>query len=86
MSKIGVNTWVWTSPVTTDEFARLAPHVARMGFDVIEVGIESTSDLDYRRGAAVIEIARALDADLDQVEPHLGDDRRQPAELRRIHR
>jgi D-psicose/D-tagatose/L-ribulose 3-epimerase len=53
MSQIGVNTWVWTSPVTTDEFGRLAPHVARMGFDVIEVGIEGTSDLDYRRGAAI---------------------------------
>jgi D-psicose/D-tagatose/L-ribulose 3-epimerase len=56
MAQIGVNAWVWTSPVTTDEFARLAPQVAGMGFDVIEVGIEGTSDLDYRRGA---EIAKA---------------------------
>src|SRR5687768_17768605 len=46
-------------PYTTlfrSEFGRLAPLVARMGFDLIEVGIESTSDLDYRKAA---EIARA---------------------------
>jgi len=56
MAQIGVNAWVWSSPVHTEEFGRLAPIVARMGFDLIEVGIESTSDLDYRRAA---EIARA---------------------------
>ena len=56
MAQIGVNTWVWTSPVTTEEFARLAPHIAGMGFDLLEIGIEGTSDLDYRRGA---EIAKA---------------------------
>ena len=56
MAQIGVNAWVWSSPVHTEDFGRLAPIVARMGFDLIEVGIESTSDLDYRKAA---EIARA---------------------------
>jgi D-psicose/D-tagatose/L-ribulose 3-epimerase len=56
MAQIGVNAWVWSSPVNTAEFGRLAPIVAKMGFDLIEVGIESTSDLDYGRAA---EIARA---------------------------
>jgi D-psicose/D-tagatose/L-ribulose 3-epimerase len=56
IAQIGVNAWVRTSPVTTDEFARLAPQIARMGFNIIEVGIEGTSDLDYRRG---VEIAKA---------------------------
>ena len=56
MAQIGVNAWVWTSPVNTDEFGRLAPMVKRMGFDLIEFGIESTSDLDYARAA---EVARA---------------------------
>lgn len=56
MAQIGVNAWVWSSPVHTEEFGRLAPQVARMGFDLIEVGIESTSDLDYGKAA---EIARA---------------------------
>jgi D-psicose/D-tagatose/L-ribulose 3-epimerase len=39
MAQIGVNAWVWTSPVTTEEFGRLAPMVKRMGFDLIEFGI-----------------------------------------------
>jgi D-psicose/D-tagatose/L-ribulose 3-epimerase len=56
MAQIGVNAWVWSSPVNTAEFGRLAPIVAGMGFDLIEVGIESTTDLDYGRAA---EIAKA---------------------------
>jgi D-psicose/D-tagatose/L-ribulose 3-epimerase len=56
MAQIGVNAWVWTSPVNTDEFGRLAPRISKMGFDLIEFGIEGTSDLDYSRAA---EIARA---------------------------
>ena len=56
MAQIGVNAWVWTSPVNTEEFGRLAPMVKRMGFDLIEFGIESTTDLDYARAA---EVAKA---------------------------
>ncbi|MEP6592760.1 MAG: sugar phosphate isomerase/epimerase [Acidobacteriota bacterium] len=56
MAQIGVNAWVWSSPVDTAEFGRLAPIVKEMGFDLIEVGIESTSDLDYTKAA---QIARA---------------------------
>ncbi len=54
MAQIGVNAWVWSSPVNTTELARLAPIVKGMGFDLIEVGIESTTDLDYRQGAAIV--------------------------------
>lgn len=53
MAQIGVNAWVWTSPVTTAEFETLAPKVARMGFDLIEVPLESLSDLDFPRAAAI---------------------------------
>jgi D-psicose/D-tagatose/L-ribulose 3-epimerase len=56
MAQIGVNAWVWTSPVNTVEFGRLAPMVKRMGFDLIEFGVESTTDLDY---ATASDIARA---------------------------
>ena len=49
MAQIGVNAWVWTSPVNTAEFGRLAPMVKKMGFDLIEFGIEGTIDLDYAR-------------------------------------
>ncbi|HLE14838.1 MAG TPA: sugar phosphate isomerase/epimerase [Anaerolineales bacterium] len=52
--KFGVNTWVWTSPLTTEELEKLAPHVKQMGFDWIEVPLESLDDLDHRRGAEII--------------------------------
>lgn len=52
--KFGVNCWVWVSPTTTEELAKLAPKVKAMGFDWIEMGIEGTSDLDYATGAKII--------------------------------
>ena len=52
--RFGVNTWVWTSPLTTAELEWLAPHVRKMGFDWIEIPIEAVGDLDYERGAAII--------------------------------
>jgi D-psicose/D-tagatose/L-ribulose 3-epimerase len=76
MSQIGINAWVWTSPVTTEEFTRLAPMVARMGFDLIEIGIEGTSDLDYRRGAEIakanglrVGVCAAMGPDRDLIHP-----------------
>ncbi len=51
--KFGVNTWVWVSPTTTQEFAMLAPKVKAMGFDIIEVGIEDTSALNYKEAAII---------------------------------
>ena len=52
--KFGVNTWVWTSPLTNAELEKLAPRVAGMGFDWIEVPLESLDDLDPARGSAII--------------------------------
>lgn len=52
--KFGVNAWVWTSPVTTEELAALAPKVAGMGFDILEVPLEGLDDLDHARGAAIL--------------------------------
>ena len=74
MAQIGVNAWVWTSPVNTEEFARLAPMVKRMGFDLIEFGIESTSDLDYPRAAEIaktnglgVSVCAAMGPDRDLI-------------------
>ncbi|MEO5886413.1 MAG: sugar phosphate isomerase/epimerase [Anaerolineales bacterium] len=53
--KFGVNTWVWTSPLTATELEKLAPLVAGMGFDWIEVPLEGLDDLDPVRGAAIIK-------------------------------
>jgi sugar phosphate isomerase/epimerase len=52
--KFGVNSWVWTSPLTTEELEKLAPKVAEMGFDILEVPLEGLGDLDYERGAEIL--------------------------------
>ena len=79
MAQIGVNAWVWSSPVHTEEFGRLAPIVARMGFDLIEVGIESTTDLDYRHAAEIakanglaVGVCAAMGPDRDLIHPDDG--------------
>jgi D-psicose/D-tagatose/L-ribulose 3-epimerase len=51
----GVNTWVWTSPLTTEELERLAPIVAGMGFDWLEVPLEGLDDLDTIIGAEILK-------------------------------
>jgi D-psicose/D-tagatose/L-ribulose 3-epimerase len=50
----GVNSWVWTSPTTTERFSELVPKVRALGFDAIEFGIEDEGALDYREGAAIL--------------------------------
>jgi D-psicose/D-tagatose/L-ribulose 3-epimerase len=72
--QIGVNGWVWTSPVNTEAFTELAPKVARMGFDLFEFGIESTSDLDYARAAGIarenglgVSVCAAMGPDRDLI-------------------
>jgi D-psicose/D-tagatose/L-ribulose 3-epimerase len=52
--QIGVNAWVWTSPLTTEELEKLAPWVRQMGFDLIEVPLEGLEDMDHTRGAEII--------------------------------
>jgi D-psicose/D-tagatose/L-ribulose 3-epimerase len=54
MMHFGVNAWVWSSPVTTDELAKLAPLVKGMGFDWIEIPLETIGDMDYAQGAQII--------------------------------
>jgi D-psicose/D-tagatose/L-ribulose 3-epimerase len=74
--QFGVSTWLWTSPLSTDELARLATHVAGMGFDMIEVPIEGTDDLDYARAARVVRdaglavsVCAAIGPDRDLIHP-----------------
>ncbi|MFB4271588.1 sugar phosphate isomerase/epimerase family protein [Nonomuraea sp. GTA35] len=54
MFSIGVNTWVWVSPLTDDDLARLAPRVAGWGFDVIELPVEQPGDWDPDKAAALL--------------------------------
>ena len=74
MAQIGVNAWVWSSPVNLEEFSRLAPHVAQMGFDLLEVGIEGIHDLDYEKAAKVardhglaVSVCAAMGPDRDLI-------------------
>jgi len=53
--KIGVNTWVWTSPLNDDEVANLIPKVAGMGFDWIEFPLESVDEFDYQKAASMLD-------------------------------
>lgn len=41
---IGANLWIWDSPVTTDVIRYRAPQVAAMGFDMVELPLESPAD------------------------------------------
>ncbi|MFC4627621.1 sugar phosphate isomerase/epimerase family protein [Promicromonospora alba] len=51
---VGVNTWVWTSPLTDRSLADLAPRVADWGFDVLELPVERLGDWDPPRAAQVL--------------------------------
>jgi D-psicose/D-tagatose/L-ribulose 3-epimerase len=74
--KIGVNTWVWVSPLTTAELEWLAPHICQMGFDWIELAIEDCSLVDYQKAKQIIQdnglgvsVCAALGPDRDLIHP-----------------
>lgn len=52
--KFGINGWVWTSPVNTEQIEILAPRVKQMGFDLFEVPLETIGDIDAGRGAEIL--------------------------------
>jgi D-psicose/D-tagatose/L-ribulose 3-epimerase len=43
---LGVNTWVWSSPLTDGNAPGLLRHVADLGFSAVEIPLESAGDLD----------------------------------------
>ncbi|RKN10623.1 sugar phosphate isomerase/epimerase family protein [Streptomyces radicis] len=51
----GVSTWVWTSPLTDQRLAELAPRVREWGFDVIELPVENVGDWDPHRAAKLLD-------------------------------
>ena len=52
--RIGVNTWVWTSPLDDATLAALAARAAAWGFDLLELPVENTGDWDAARAAKVL--------------------------------
>jgi len=52
--EIGVNTWVWTSPLNDASLAALAPRIADWGFDVIELPVENPGDWEPKRAVSLL--------------------------------
>ena len=75
--KFGVNTWVWTAPLTTDELEVLAPKIAKMGFDHIEIPVDDPKTLDFKKcsdiirkaGISSISVCAAMSPDRDLIDP-----------------
>jgi D-psicose/D-tagatose/L-ribulose 3-epimerase len=74
--QFGVNTWVWTSPLTDAELAVLALKVVEFGFDWIELPIETPGDFDYARAGALVRelglgvsVGAAMAPDRDLIHP-----------------
>jgi D-psicose/D-tagatose/L-ribulose 3-epimerase len=53
--KLGISTWVWTSPATTEVLETLIPHIASLGYDVVELPVESTEQFDVQRVRTIAE-------------------------------
>ncbi|BDZ54202.1 sugar phosphate isomerase/epimerase family protein [Agromyces marinus] len=51
---IGVNTWVWASPLTDENLPALAAKAAGMGFGAIELPVESPGDWSPEHAAEVL--------------------------------
>lgn len=52
--QLGVNTWVWTSPLDDASLARIAGRARSIGYEVLELPIEAPGDWDPDRAAAVL--------------------------------
>ncbi|MCT2584492.1 sugar phosphate isomerase/epimerase family protein [Actinophytocola gossypii] len=52
---LGANTWIWTSPLTDEGLAELAPKIREWGFDVIELPVENLGDWDPGRAAKLLD-------------------------------
>lgn len=66
--RIGVNTWVWTSPVDDDWLAEGVPRIASWGFDLVELPVEQIGDWDPARTRDLLD-AHGLGATVCAVMP-----------------
>lgn len=55
MTLIGINTWVWTSPLRDVQARELLAHVAATGFDVVELPLEQPGDLTVAATRAALD-------------------------------
>ena len=54
MTRIGANVWIWESPITDQVIADLAPRIAGLGFDLVELPVEEPGAWDPDRAAATL--------------------------------
>ena len=52
--KLGANTWIWTSPLTDEGLAELAPKLRDWGFDIVELPVEQLGDWTPSRAAEIL--------------------------------
>jgi len=68
VNPVGANAWIWASPITDAEIAELAPRVAGLGFDLIELPVEEPGAWDPARAAELLASA-GIDAGVCCVMP-----------------
>jgi D-psicose/D-tagatose/L-ribulose 3-epimerase len=75
--EIGINTWVWTAPLTTEKLETLVSQVAALGFDWIELPLEEPNGFDYVRAAELVQVhglgvsvCAAMGPDRDLIHPN----------------
>jgi len=47
--KLGVSTWVWTSPFSTEESPTLFKKIAALGYNVVEIAVEDPGLIDSKK-------------------------------------
>ena len=47
--KLGVSTWLWTSPFRTEDAASLFEKIASLGYEVVEIAVEDPSLIDSEK-------------------------------------
>lgn len=53
--KLGVSTWVWTSPFNTEEAPALFKKIADLGYDAVEIAVEDPQLIDTDKIRAELE-------------------------------
>jgi len=77
--RLGVNTWIWASPLTTDVLEALLPTVLEVGAEHLEIALEVPDLLDSARAASLlsgsglsVSVCAAIGPDRDLIHPDRG--------------
>ena len=53
--KIGISTWVWTSPATNEALNTLIPHISELGYDAVELPVETPGQFDVAHARSLAD-------------------------------